>query len=163
MSALSVKALAGFLGNGNASDFMFQNLLEALPAAIYTTDAQGRLTYFNAAAVKLSGRKPQLGTDQWCVTWKIFRPDGKALPHDQCPMAVALKGGPVPSGIECLAERPDGTRFWFTPYPAVIRDAGGNIVGGIRQDRRGRWHPGSHELGRSLFARRFLRRPGGRP
>jgi PAS domain S-box-containing protein len=131
MSALSVKALAGFLGNGNASDFMFQNLLEALPAAIYTTDAQGRLTYFNAAAVKLSGRKPQLGTDQWCVTWKIFRPDGKALPHDQCPMAVALKGGPVPSGIECLAERPDGTRFWFTPYPAVIRDAGGNIVGGI--------------------------------
>lgn len=131
MSALSVKALAGFLGNGNASDFMFQNLLEALPAAIYTTDAQGRLTYFNAAAVKLSGRKPQLGTDQWCVTWKIFRPDGKPLPHDQCPMAVALKGGPVPSGIECLAERPDGTRFWFTPYPAVIRDAGGNIVGGI--------------------------------
>ena len=37
-------------------------------------------------------------------------------------MAVALKGVPVPTGIECIAERPDGTRFWFTPCPAVVRD-----------------------------------------
>src|ERR1700736_3541113 len=95
------------------------------------TDAQGRLTYFNAAAVTLSGRVPEIGTDQWCITWKIFLPDGTPLPHDQCPMAIALKGGQVPSGIECIAERPDGTRFWFTPCPAVLRDAEGRIIGGI--------------------------------
>jgi PAS domain S-box-containing protein len=106
-------------------------VLDALPVALYITDAEGRLTYFNAAATKLSGRTPQLGVDQWCVTWKIFLADGTPLPHDKCPMAVALNGGEIAEGIECLAERPDGTRFWFAPYPAVLRDAEGRITGGI--------------------------------
>ncbi len=46
-------------------------------------------------------------------------------------MAIALKGGDVPSGIECIAERPDGTHFWFTPYPALLHDAEGQIIGGV--------------------------------
>jgi PAS domain S-box-containing protein len=116
---------------GEKANSVFRDMVEAMPVAIYTTDAEGRLTYFNRAALKLSGRVPQLGTDHWCVTWKIFLPDGSFLPHDQCPMAVALKGGEVPTGIECIAERPDGSRFWFTPFPAVLRDDQGRIVGGV--------------------------------
>ena len=46
-------------------------------------------------------------------------------------MALALKGDEVPAGMECIAERPDETRFWFTPYPAVLRDTQGCIIGGI--------------------------------
>jgi PAS domain S-box-containing protein len=106
-------------------------MVEALPVAIYTTDAEGRVKYCNAAAAKLSGRVPELGTDRWCVTWKLFLPDGTPLPHDQCPMAKALRGDETPSGIECVAERPDGTRFWFTPYPVIVRDAQGQISGGM--------------------------------
>ena len=131
MTAGGAKALTAFVARGDLKNSDFRELVEALPVAIYTTDAQGRLTYFNAAATKLSGRVPELGTDKWCVTWKIFLPDGTPLPHDQCPMAIALKGGEVPTGIECIAERPDGTRFWFTPCPAVVRDAEGRIIGGI--------------------------------
>ena len=125
------KALTAFVAGGDLKNSVFREMVEALPVAIYTTDAEGRLTYFNAAAVKLSGRVPELGTDKWCVTWKIFLPDGTLLPHDQCPMAIALKGAEVPTGIECIAERPDGSRFWFTPCPAVVRDAEGRIIGGI--------------------------------
>ena len=125
------KALTAFVSNGNIEDGAFREMVEALPIAIYTTDAQGRLTYFNPAAVRLAGRTPELRTDQWCVSWKIFLPDGTPLPHDQCPMAIALRGGEVPAGVECIAERPDGTRFWFTSRPAVIRDDTGEIVGGI--------------------------------
>jgi PAS domain S-box-containing protein len=110
---------------------LFGAMVDALPVASYITDAEGHLKYFNPAAVKLSGRVPELGTDQWCVTWKLFRLDGTPLPHDQCPMAIALKGGEVPGGIECIAERPDGTRLWFTPYPVVLRDAQGKIIGGM--------------------------------
>ena len=44
---------------------------------------------------------------------------------------IALRGDEVPADMECIAERPDGTRFWFTPYPAVLRDAQGRIIGGI--------------------------------
>ncbi len=131
MIAGRTKALTDLLARGDVADSMFREMVEALPVAIYTTDAEGRLTYFNTAAVRLSGRVPEIGTDRWCVTWKLFLPDGTPLAHDQCPMAIALKGGQVPSGIECIAERPDKTRFWFTPCPAVLRDSEGRITGGI--------------------------------
>ena len=131
MTPTGARELSALIAGGQLKDSVFRAMVEALPVAIYTTDAEGRLTYFNKAAVKLSGRSPEIGTDQWCVTWKIFLPDGTYLPHDQCPMAVALKGIEVPNGIECMAERPDGTRFWFSPCPAVVRDAEGRIIGGI--------------------------------
>jgi PAS domain S-box-containing protein len=129
--ASEVTKLIILASEGDESNKVFRKMVDALPVAIYTTDAQGRLTYFNAAAVALSGRTPELGTQQWCVTWKIYLPDGTPLPHDQCPMAIALRSGQATPGGEFIAERPDGTRFWFTPYPAVLRDAGGHVTGGI--------------------------------
>ncbi|HEX4769288.1 MAG TPA: PAS domain S-box protein [Bryobacteraceae bacterium] len=131
MTQTEATALTAFLSAGTTSDTIFYQLMEALTVAVYMTDEQGRLTYFNRAAVKLSGRTPEIGTDKWCVTWKLFLPDGTPLPADQCPMAVALRGGEVATGIECIAERPDGTRVWFTPCPAILRDRAGRIVGGI--------------------------------
>ena len=113
------------------SERRFRAMIDALPAAIYTTDADGRLTHFNPAAVELSGRAPQLGNDRWCVSWKLFHPDGTPLPHEECPMAIALKEGRIVDGVEAIAERPDGKRVWFTPYPRPLRDAEGRIVGGI--------------------------------
>ena len=53
----------------------FRDLLQALPAAIYTTDADGRITFFNRACIEFAGRTPKIG-DMWCVTWKLFSPDG---------------------------------------------------------------------------------------
>ena len=131
MIAGGAKALTDFIANGDPASIAFRQMLDSIPVATFTTDAQGRLTHFNPAAVMLSGRVPELGTDLWCVTWKMFLPDGTPLPHHQCPMAIALKGGQMPSGVECIAERPDGSRFWFTPHPAVLRDAEGTIIGGV--------------------------------
>ena len=73
------------------SEQRYRALLEALPAAVYTTDADGRITFYNQAAVEMSGRTPQLGSDKWCVTWRLYNNDGTPLPHDECPMAIALK------------------------------------------------------------------------
>ena len=98
-----------------------QDLLAAIPAAIYTTDAAGKITYYNEAAVELAGRRPTIGSDEWCVTWKLYWPDGTPLPHDQCPMAVALREGRPVRGKEAVAERPDGTRVPFIPFPTPIR------------------------------------------
>ncbi|MDQ2985401.1 MAG: response regulator [Armatimonadota bacterium] len=109
----------------------FREMIDALPTAIYTTDAEGRITHYNPAAAEFAGRAPQLGDDEWCVTWKLFRPDGTPLPHDECPMAIALKEGRVIRGSEAIAERPDGTRVWFEPYPTPLRNEAGEIVGGI--------------------------------
>jgi PAS domain S-box-containing protein len=107
------------------SEHRLRELINALPAAIYTIDAEGRITMFNEAAVKFSGRVPQLGTDSWCVSWKLFWPDGTPLPHDQCPMAMTLKQGRPVRGYEAIAERPDGTRVHFVPYPKPLYDTAG--------------------------------------
>jgi len=114
-----------------ATELPCRELLDALPAAIYTTDAAGRLTYYNAAAVQLAGRVPDLGSDEWCVTWRLYWPDGTPLPHDECPMALALKTGRPVRGVEAIAERPDGTRVPFMPYPTPLHDASGNVVGAV--------------------------------
>ena len=114
-----------------ATELPCRELLDALPAAIYTTDAAGRLTYYNAAAVQLAGRVPKIGSDEWCATWRLYWPDGTPLPHDECPMAVALKTGRPVRGVEAIAERPDGTRVPFMPYPTPLHDATGKIVGAV--------------------------------
>jgi PAS domain S-box-containing protein len=112
-------------------DHFFRELVDALPAAIYTTDADGRITYYNDAAAALWGCRPELGKSEWCGSWKIFWPDGRLLPHDQCPMAIALKEKRPVRGQDAIAERPDGTRVPFLPYPTPIFDADGTLIGAV--------------------------------
>jgi PAS domain S-box-containing protein len=109
----------------------FYQLLDALPAAVYTTDAAGRITYYNHAAAELWGHRPELGTTTWCGSWKLFWPDGTPLAHDACPMAMALKEDRPIKGVETIAERPDGIRVPFIPYPTPLHDESGTLVGAV--------------------------------
>ena len=59
------------------------------------------------------------------------RPDGTPLPHDQCPMALALKEERPIRGAEAVAERPDGTRVPFMAFPTPLYDAAGALVGAV--------------------------------
>lgn len=112
------------------SEQRLRNLLEALPAAVYTTDADGRITFFNKACVEMSGRIPQIG-DEWCVTWRLYSADGTPLPHEHCPMAIALKEDRPVRSVEAIAERPDGTFVPFLPYPTPLHDADGKLIGAV--------------------------------
>jgi PAS domain-containing protein len=105
--------------------------LGELPAPIYVTDAKGLITYYNPACVTLAGRTPTLGKDRWCVTWKLFTDKGTFLPHDKCPMAEAILTGIAIRGMSAVAERPDGTRISFVPFPTPLFDCHGNVKGAI--------------------------------
>ena len=112
-------------------DDFFRELVNALPAAVYTTDPSGRITYYNEAAAALWGCRPDLGNSDWCGSWKLFWPDGRVMPHDQCPMATAVKKQQAIRGLEAIAERPDGTRVPFLPFPTPIFNASGVFVGAV--------------------------------
>jgi PAS domain S-box-containing protein len=112
-------------------DDQLRQVLDALPAAVYTTDAAGKLTYYNRAAVELAGREPVIGQDEWCVTYRLRLPDGTPLPHDQCPMAVALKENRPVRGVEAVAEKPDGTLVSFLPFPTPLRSETGDLIGAV--------------------------------
>jgi len=95
------------------------------------TDALGRITYFNEAAATLWGHRPSIGTSEWCGSWKLFWPDGRSLPHGECPMAVAIREKRQVRGMEAIAERPDGTRVPFLPYPTPLFNDDGVLVGAV--------------------------------
>ena len=109
----------------------FQALLEALPTAVYTTDAVGRLTYYNSAAAEMWGHQPTLGVSEWCGAWKLYWPDGTPMAHVDCPMAVAVRDQRALRGMEAIAERPDGTRVPFAAAPTPLFDAAGKLVGAV--------------------------------
>lgn len=106
-------------------------VLNNLPVPVYTTDADGRVSYWNHACVDFAGREPRLGEDRWCVTWRIFTTEGEALPHDQCPMADAIRTRQSVRGKVAIAMRPDGTRRAFTPYPTPLFDEVGELTGAV--------------------------------
>jgi diguanylate cyclase (GGDEF)-like protein len=106
-------------------------LIQALGAAVYTTDAEGRLTFYNAAAAALWGWSPPLGEQRWTGSWKLVSMDGAPLPHDQSPMAICLKENRPVRGVWAYAERPDGSRVPFAPFPTPLHDAAGRLTGAV--------------------------------
>jgi len=111
------------------SEQQFRDLLGALPAAIYVTDAAGHITYYNQGAVDLWGVTPRLGLDKWCDFARFYHADGTPMFLRQCPTQIALQEGRVVHGREALMERRDGTRIYIMPNPTPLRDAAGAIVG----------------------------------
>ena len=116
--------------DAQAAEVPYRAFLDAVAVAIYTTDADGRITFFNEAAVDLWGRRPELG-EEWCGSLKLFHLDGTPMRHDECPMAIALKEHRPVRGETAMAERPDGRRVAFTPYPTPLRDADGVMIGAV--------------------------------
>ncbi len=112
-------------------DGFFRRILDELPAAIYTTDPLGRITYYNEAAVELWGHRPPLGESEWSGSWHLFNSDGTPLAHADCPMAMAIKEQRPIRGVEAIAERPDGSRVPFLPFPTPLFDAKGRLVGAV--------------------------------
>ena len=104
---------------------------DRFPAPLYATDGSGRILYFNPACIDFAGRTPTLLVDQWCVSWKLYSEDGVILPHDQCPMAVAIRDKTTVRGVEAFAERPDGERIRFRPFPTPAVDDSGRVLGGV--------------------------------
>src|SRR5579871_1328292 len=127
MDDLIESAVEAALAGGSA----LRDALDSLPAAIYVTDADGVITYFNPACIDFTGRRPEVGEDRWCVTWRLFTNAGDFLPHDQCPMAVAINTKKPIRGVTAVAERPDGTRVNFRPHPTPIFDREGNFAGAV--------------------------------
>ena len=108
-----------------------EDVLEALPEAVYITDAEGQITYYNDAAARLWGVRPELGKSEFCGSWKLYWPDGTPLDHSECPMAMALREKRAIRNLEAIAERPDGVRVPFMPFPTPLFDENGELAGGV--------------------------------
>src|SRR5262245_31638299 len=138
LSELEAQAKTAFAPGGRARankqgalDGLSHAAIEALPAAICITDAEGRITFYNEAAARLWGYHPKLGESRFCGSWKLYSPDGTLLPHDQSPLAMALLQRRPIQGLEAVAERPDGKRIPLMAYPTPLFDTSGTLTGAV--------------------------------
>jgi PAS domain S-box-containing protein len=106
-----------------------RELLGALPAAIYVTDAAGHIIYCNQSAVDLWGVVPVLGKDKWDDLARFCHSDGTPMPLADCPTEIALKQGRIVRGQEAIIERKDGSRVPIVPYPTPLYNKKGAIAG----------------------------------
>jgi PAS domain S-box-containing protein len=115
------------------SDVKFRLLLEKLPAAAYTCDAEGLITYYNQRAIDVWGREPKLNDleDRFCGSFKLYATDGKPILNDQCWMALALKENTEYNGCEIIIERPDGSRIPVLAHANPIHDESGKVLGAV--------------------------------
>jgi PAS domain S-box-containing protein len=116
------------------SEARFRQLVALLPVAVYVCDESGIILQYNRAAVELWGREPGIGGhdgEQFCGSYKIYRPDGTWLPHEECPMAETLSTGKPVRNAEIIIERPDGSRVTAIVNTAPIVNTKGEPGGAI--------------------------------
>jgi two-component system CheB/CheR fusion protein len=110
----------------------YRTLFELVPVAVYTTDAEGVIQEFNGRATELWGRAPEKGRVKFCGSFKIFHPDGRPMPLDECPMARVLRGEELgPADLDIVVEQENGTRRNVVVAPRALRDKAGQVVGAI--------------------------------
>jgi signal transduction histidine kinase len=112
----------------------YRTLFDLAPVAVYSCDASGVIQDYNNRAAELWGRKPELGdTDErFCGSFKLYRPDGSFMPHEQTPMGDVLTGRtPATHDAEVHIERPDGSRIIVIVNIAPLKDDQGEITGAI--------------------------------
>ena len=116
------------------SEERYRTLFDLVPVAVYSCDASGVIQKFNRRAAELWGREPASGdTDErFCGSFKLFRPDGSFMPHEQCPMAEVLSGKiPEARDAEVLIERPDGSRITVIVNIRPLKNQRGELTGAI--------------------------------
>ena len=116
------------------SEQHYRILFDLGPVAVYSCDVSGVIQEFNHRAAELWGRTPAFGdTDErFCGSFKLFRPDGSFMPHEQCPMAQVVSGKiPEACDVEVLIERPDGTRVTVIANIRPLKNQRGEIIGAI--------------------------------
>jgi PAS domain S-box-containing protein len=116
------------------SEERYRTLFDLVPVAVYSCDTSGVIQQFNRRAAELWGREPASGdTDErFCGSFKMFRPDGSLMPHEQCPMAEVLSGKISESrDAEVLIERPDGSRLTVLVNIRPLKTQCGELTGAI--------------------------------
>ncbi|WP_158798929.1 cell wall metabolism sensor histidine kinase WalK [Pedobacter sp. L105] len=114
--------------DGMGDNISYLELIKRLPVAVYTLDEKARITFFNPAAVTLWGRTPVLGEEFWCGSYRMYNLEGKWVPHDECPAAIAMKESRFLKA-EAMVQRPDGEMRQILAYPQPMKSADGTVKG----------------------------------
>lgn len=108
----------------------YEHLINILPIAIYTCNADGSIQIHNEQASKIWGREPTKD-DFWCGTREIYSTNGEKISPKDFPTAKLLDGENIFLYTELIIRRSDGTFSHIIPFPKLIYDLNGDVTGAI--------------------------------
>lgn len=113
------------------SEKKYADLIQSLPAAVYTTDIEGNLKLFNKATADLWGFTPQPGQSVLSDEMEIYTTDYERIPKEESPLAITLRTGLPVHGREVILKRPDGILRNVMPHPSPLFNRSRELLGGI--------------------------------
>ena len=106
------------------------SILESISDGVFTVDADWRITYFNAAAERITGIPRDEALGRSCA--EVFR---ASMCETDCALRQTLKSGkPVVNRTGFIVSA-GGRRIPVSVSTAILRDAGGRMVGGAETFR----------------------------
>lgn len=111
----------------------YRILVNSLPAAVYTCDKDGNITFFNSIAERFWGYTPDIhdSSIKFCACFKVWSLDGKLIPPEETPMAISIATGRAFRNAEAIVERPDGSKFYASVNIDPIFDDDGTFAGAV--------------------------------
>jgi PAS domain S-box-containing protein len=105
-------------------------ILESISDGVFTVDLEWRITSFNRAAEKITGMSRKEAIGRLCP--EVFR---SSMCEAECALRRTLKTGKPVIGRSGFIIDAEGARIPISVSTAVLRDAGGRVVGGAETFR----------------------------
>ena len=99
-------------------------ILHSLPDAVFTTDRQMRINYFNLAASAITGFRPQEALGMYCKD--VLKSD---TCETECPIKKALDSNENIFNIESVIATVTGEQITVLMSASLLSDSSGDVVG----------------------------------
>jgi diguanylate cyclase (GGDEF)-like protein/PAS domain S-box-containing protein len=111
---------------------IYRDLLDNLADGVYFTDLEGRITYWNSGAERLSGFSPSEVLGKRCRENLLMHVDasGLILCTSECPLMATIRDG-LPRDADIFLHHKDGSRLPIHIRVAPLKSHSGAIMGAV--------------------------------
>jgi PAS domain S-box-containing protein len=111
-------------------DNFFNIIFNSIADGVFTTDGEGRVTFFNKAAEEITGFSSKEAIGRYC--YEIFRAD---ICQSRCALKEVLRTEKEIINVPVTILDKDGKRIPISISAAVLRDEKGEAIGGVETFR----------------------------
>jgi PAS domain S-box-containing protein len=115
---------------GTEADKFFNVILNSIADGVFTTDSEGRITFFNKAAEQITGFTGKEAIGYYC--FDIFRAD---ICQSRCALKETIKTNAEIINLPVTILNKEGKKVPISISTAVLRSEKGEIIGGVETFR----------------------------
>jgi signal transduction histidine kinase len=106
-----------------------RELISVMPAAVYSCDHHGVITYYNRQAVEIWGRMPKPDDAPWWFldSCRLYPTESTPMGTEDIPLRAVLATGVAVVNLEMVLERPDLSRVNILANITALRDSKGAV------------------------------------